>query len=318
MTDDQPDRSQIWNLLNYKTLHATASLMYLLQGMEQVRGRILPAYNGYPPDIRHAAVCPPELSYVDVPLVDNGPGFDLSEVLGREGEAEQLAFKAWVEETYNIVWESDLRNAIRASFAANDAIRPEADPLGDLRLIRNDLVHGAGIASAQRTGKCTVLRWFEPGDPMILTMGHVLDFLNHMSLMNLMGGFMSGASARWFVFPQMRSALEERETPEIVSLRTVFFGADDDGTSAHGICIAFDNGVWANTPIRHPANGTPIPDRMAFMEQTLVDDDGNVRLANGTTFDRRDLYLSGIAVMFGDVPQDDMPPLPGPWFQFRE
>ena len=42
------------------------------------------------------------------------PGFDLSEVLGREGEAEQLAFKAWVEETYNIVWESDLRNAIKA------------------------------------------------------------------------------------------------------------------------------------------------------------------------------------------------------------
>ena len=127
MTDDQPDRSQIWNLLSYKTLHATASLMYLLQGMELVRGRILPAYNGYPPNIRHGAVCPPELSYVDVPLVDNGPGFDLSEVLGREGEAEQLAFKAWVEETYNIVWESDLRNAVKASFAANDAIRPRAE-----------------------------------------------------------------------------------------------------------------------------------------------------------------------------------------------
>ena len=213
MTDDQPDRSQIWNLLNYKILHATASLMYLLQGMELVRGRILPAYNRYPPNIRHGAVCPPELSYVDVPLVDNGPGFDLSDVLGREGEAEQLAFKAWVEETYNIVWESDLRNAIKASFAANDAIRPRADPLGDLRLIRNDLVHGAGIASAQRTGKCTVLRWFEPGDPMILTMGHVLDFLNHMSLMNLMGGFMSGAAASWFVYPQMRRALEGTGNP---------------------------------------------------------------------------------------------------------
>ncbi len=318
MTDDQPDRSQIGNLLNYKTLHATASLMYLLQGMELVRGRILPTYNRVPPNSRHGAVCPPELSYVDIPLVDNGPGFDLNEVLGREGEAEQLAFKAWIEETYNIVWESDLRNVMKASIAANDAIRPRANPWGDLRHIRNDLVHHAGIASAQETGKCTVLRWFEPGDPMILTMGHVLDFLNHMNLMNLMGGFISGAAARWFVYPQMRSALEERETLEIVSLRIVFIGADDDGTSAHGICVAFDNGVWAKTPFRHPANGTPIPDRMAFMEQTLVDDDGNVRLANGTTLDRRDLYLSGIAVMFGDVPQDDKPPLPGPWFQFRE
>ena len=44
------------------------------------------------------------------------------------------------------------------------------------------------IASEEETGKCKVLRWFKPGEPMILGMRHVFDFLNQLGTdVNLFG-----------------------------------------------------------------------------------------------------------------------------------
>lgn len=290
--------------------------MYLLEGMEQVRQRVQVAYDQLAPNVRSMAVCPPVLSYVDIPLVENGPRVDLNDIWGREGDAEQLAFRGWVEEIYNRVWESDLRNAMRASFKAGNAIRPTTVALGDLRHIRHDLVHSSGVASADETGKCAVLKWFRPGDHMLLTMGHVLDFLNEMNMLNTAGGFVSdGAAIRWSVFPPMREARERRPSPKIVSLRVTFIGSHDDGTSDHGIHVAFDNGVWCNIPCKHPNDGTALKDRIARMTQTHVNQDGDVQLYDGTILERRGIYVPGISAIFGNEPQDDKPPLPGPWFR---
>ena len=78
--------------------------MYLLQGMEVVRrGELLP-YNKLPSIQKQYAACFPKLSYVDVPLSLSGIPFDPNDVLRREGDAEQLAFKGWIEQVYNDIW----------------------------------------------------------------------------------------------------------------------------------------------------------------------------------------------------------------------
>lgn len=42
------------------------------------------------------------------------------------------------------------------------------DLWGDLRLLRNSIVHNQGIATSDVTG-CKLIRWFKPGDPITIT-----------------------------------------------------------------------------------------------------------------------------------------------------
>ena len=39
------------------------------------------------------------------------------------------------------------------------------DLLGDIRLLRNDIVHHGGIATKANSGRCKILQWFNDGDP---------------------------------------------------------------------------------------------------------------------------------------------------------
>ena len=143
MEQEQRKRGLFWHEFLYEINRATASLMYLLQGMESVRKTELAPYNGINPEHRQFAASFPKLSYVDVPLCVSGPGFDLNDVLRREGDAEQLAYKGWVEQVY-FLWESRFRNEMNEGLQGPDTIRPEGDAIGDFRLIRNDLIHNNG------------------------------------------------------------------------------------------------------------------------------------------------------------------------------
>ena len=104
------DRSAMLYSFMYEIYRATASLMFLLQGMESLRGTQLRPYDRLPEGERQRAGSFAKLSYVDVPLTLAGASFDLHEVLDREGDAEQLAFKGWIEHIYNHVWEAEFRN----------------------------------------------------------------------------------------------------------------------------------------------------------------------------------------------------------------
>jgi len=42
-----------------------------------------------------------------------------------------------------------------------------------------------GRASAEGSGKCTMLHWFRPGDLMVLDTNHVFDFLNQARMLTL-------------------------------------------------------------------------------------------------------------------------------------
>ena len=94
---------------NTTLYQATASLLFLLQGMETVRARELTPYNALPAVQKTYAACFAKIAYLGVPLSMSGPNSDPNCILRREGEAEQLAFKGWVEQVYNCVWDARYR-----------------------------------------------------------------------------------------------------------------------------------------------------------------------------------------------------------------
>ncbi len=295
----------------YEVYRATASLMYLLQGMESVRAVELALYNRLVPLERARLASHPELSYVDVPLTLSGAAFDANDVLRREGEAEQLAFTGWIERVYNCIWDGGYRNELKWPEA--NAIRPEVDAMGDLRRIRNDLVHNSAVATEEWTGKCKILRWFAPGERMTLGMRHVFDFLNHMALMTRSGGRLAnGSFSSWAVFPDMHESLERSRAVSLVSLRASFVREAEDGCTWHAVTVVFENGVFGNLAVEVPASRGTVRERIDWIEGTRIDEDGNVRYRDGTVEDRRRLYRSAVDGLLGRGRKVEGMFIPGP------
>ncbi len=318
MDDRKSEPGLIWHSFFYEIYAATASLMYLLQGIENLRNSELTPYNNLPSDRRQITPSFPKLSYVGVLLSMFGPGFDLNDVLRREGEAEQLAFKGWVEQVYNHLWEGKFRNELKAGFKGPGIIRPEGDAIGDLRLIRNDLIHNHGVASEEYSGKCTVLKWFEPGEDIVLGMRHVFDFLNQMGLMTTTPGFLShGPAAKWTVFPEMEDALMKGPPPQLVSIRTSMVKEMDDGSSWHCVSVAFENGVFGNFPVEYSSDGSSAGERNEFFGKTHIDEGGNLRFANGVVKDRESLYQEAVQVLLGRGQKIEGLRIPGPAYRIR-
>ena len=249
----------------------------------------------------------------------SGPASDPNRILRREGEAEQLAFKGWVEQVYNCVWDARYRNDLKTMFEGQNIIRPEGDPMGDLRHIRNDLVHKAAVASAAETGKCKVLTWFQPGETMVLGIRHVLDFLNQMGFMTTLPGFLShGPAALWTLFPGMEEALRSTPVPDLVSLRMSFDLELQDGSTRHIASVVFENGVFTNVPIDYAANHRLLTERIDWINETRIDEDGNLRLPSGAVKNRQALYGEAIDSLLHKGPKAGGVGVPGPAFSFRK
>ena len=318
MAEGQRSIGLLWHEFLYDIDRATASLMYLLQGMESVRNSELAQYNKIASAQRQFTPSCPKLTYVGVPLSMSGPGFDLNEVLRREGEAEQLAFKGWVEQVYNHIWEGKYRNELKAALEGGDIIRPEGDPIGDFGHIRNDLIHKQGVASEEETGKCTVLRWFKPGEEIVLGMQHVFDFLNQMGFMTKMPGFLDhGPNAKWTVFPDMEDTLKNRPLPQLVSIRPSMDNVQDDGSSWHIVSVVFENGVFADFPVKYPNDGSTVGERIEFFGKTHIDEAGNLRFTNGVVKDRESLYQEAVQVLLGQGQKIEGLGTPGPAFRIK-
>lgn len=319
MSNSTNDIASLWRSMTYEVYRATASLMYLLQGMETVRERELPPYNRLSPVLQQDLACYPKLSYVDVPPSLSGAPFDPNDMLRREGEAEQLAFKGWVEQVYHYIWEGQYRNELKRAFEGPNAIRPEADVIGDFGYIRNDLIHNRGIATVKETGRCKVLTWFKPGETIILGMRHVFDFLNQMGMMSSFPVVRTdGAVARCMISPDMEDALRNRSTPAIVSLRALMDKNPEDGATYPVVGVVFENGVFVNIRIHGPPDGRSVRERAEFFSQTRIDEDGNVRLADGRVKDRESLYKEAVDALMRKGPKVGGTSIPGPWFKARE
>lgn len=226
-----------FQLLRYQrdALEATNSLIYTLYAINlaHVGLRLIPSDGShrrppYPP-IR----CMPHVAGAGKsPTILTQPG----------GRLEQDAFRTWLTEIYKM-WDSGHRNAIQKAMrlaGVPKAIRPEADPLGDIRLIRNAIVHNSGVADAG-CGKCKVLRWFTPGDRIQLRMSHVLDFLNHMGWLSTE---VFGVDEVFIVWQRDWTHFESvRPAPPFVSARPLIF-EPHDFHHRYAVDVVFEDGVF--------------------------------------------------------------------------
>ena len=225
----------------------------------------------------------------------------------------------WVEQVYNCVWEARYRNDLKTMFEGQNIIRPEGDPIGDLGHIRNDLVHKAAVASADETGRCKVLIWFQPGESMVLGMRHVLDFLNQMGFMTTLPGFLShGPAASWTLFPGMEEALRSAPAPNLVSLRMSLDRELQDGSTWRIASVVFENGVFTNVPINYAADHRSLTERIDWINESRIDQDGNLRLSSGAVKDRQVLYGEAIDSLLHKGPKLEGVGVPGPAYRFRK
>ena len=95
-----------------------------------------------------------------------------------DGPAYQELARQWVVSLY-ATWDESLRPRYAAALGVTtDEVRIPA--FGDLRRIRHDIVHNAGVASVRYSANCEVLQWFEGGDEISLSTQQLLQFIDEL------------------------------------------------------------------------------------------------------------------------------------------
>ena len=306
-----PQIAVAWDALTYEINRATASLLCLLRGMEPVRECVLPWYNSLPEEMRPGVGTPVGPSYLSMAPSLSGASLDLNSMLGEGGETEQLAFTGWIEEVYNSIWEGQYRNQLAEAIKSEGVVleRVGLQALGDIRLIRNDLVHNRRIA--KESARCEFLKWFSAGDPMSLRIAHAFDFLNHMGMQPGRRPMISADSSVVSWVPTMSEKdLLRRPTPNIVSVRVTFLREEEAGPNFYGAIVVFENGVCVQYAFRYAAVAQTADLLQGLAE---VDEDGNLWLG-GTTIDRDQAYRDGVNNIFGsrNAGDTDFGGTPGP------
>ena len=314
MASNDRNRPMLWHAFLFEIDKTTVSLMFLLQSLELLRSSgTLPRVSFPTPGVTAYTGDMPRLPLFGIS--PNFRGMDFNQLLECEGEAEQLAFKGWVEQIYNIAWESNYRNVVRDSFEGDGIIRPRIDAVGDLRLIRNDLIH-TGIASEENCGRCETLKWFDVGDSMVLGMRHVFDFLNQMGLMTT--SLIIGENDAVFSW-DLNSPDDNRRTrvitPKLVSIRTVVDRDRDTGQPLYMMSLVFEDGLFIQTTpeisdITRP-DASEQECRDIFTSAT-IDENGDLKFSTLTCTSAR-LYRWAL-----DAERIRGPSMPGPAMQFRE
>ena len=269
----QQDLANVMMRFRNDVTEATNALIYILYGINLVHltAQGMPS-NSFPvPDYPPLKVLPQ--------VIGNTSLFDRT---APNGPIEQLAFKAWVTEVYDSLWERIYRTTLTQHFReiTPRGIRLEAEVIGDLRLIRNDLVH---TGTAAQCSTCKVLRWFKAGDPMHMRLRHVLDFLNQM-------GWISDAPCligeRAFMWLPSREMLSPTGVPRVASVRAILYGAEES-EYRNGISVVFEDGVHALVRVV-PPDGKPITDGQWM--NTTVDESGDILVPPTYTLRAKELY----------------------------
>jgi hypothetical protein len=95
--------------------------------------------------------------------------------VAQDGPAETRLGHQWIAYVF-AGWQEGFRPRLAACHGC-----PKADlrypVLGDLRHLRNDVIHHRGVATAHNTGRCTVLgHWFAEGEVIRLRDEHFVEF----------------------------------------------------------------------------------------------------------------------------------------------
>ena len=184
--------------------------------------------------------------------------------------------------------------------------------------IRNDLFHNNGTASTECSGKCEILKWFTPGERIVLGTRHVFDFLNQTGVLSL-GHAHDDASrscsfeAYIFDSDGRNRLLQWRPKPKLISVRTQQEGKEAD-PPYKALTVVFDNGLFANAPCQVPDQR-----RWEALGDASVHSDSNLVFADGTIINSDQLYRSAVHEHEPRKPGDERPRLPvsGPPIRFR-
>ena len=230
------------------------------------------------------------------------------------GSMEQMLLKAWVIDIYSR-WESKYRNQLKhENRHIPGAISPLHQVLGDLGHIRNDLFHN-GIAKGDHSGRCEILRWFQVGEWMHLRLRHVFDFLNQMSWLTDSPAVIRDGPGKPSAWHMDRTGELEKPVPALVSVRPFVNPQESDTRYRYGVSIAFENGVFATTPMGPEREETPVPatDRSRKWMTMTVNEAGNLFVPGLVTVSAASLYRSAL-----NKEKYWGPGIPGPWIKFRK
>ena len=288
----------------YDMTKATVALFYLLHGMEIASYMYLEC-----PDGQHKAqqsLAGPRLGHLKTFPAVSTTGLDM---LGPNGEAVQLAFKGWVADIYN-KWEKS-RTKTR-ELLGEKGILVEVDCMGDFRHIRHDLIH-SGSATKDHSGKCRVLKWFKPGERMILTTDHVFDLLNQMNLITppvLISGSSGQRIASWMLTPDaIKPASLEDEQIRFASVR---MDVDTDGeqdSKRYMMSCVFSDGIFGQGTVEVPVE----PEQFL---KGYVDKDGNINYPGGQVLSAGKIYDICYRYLSGD--REDGPGILGPGARYTK
>ena len=240
-----------WMNFRHETMVRTQTLLYVLSGIRayyQVLAKAIVHAHG--PDgldskkAREAVIPFEGLDIRTRPILEGEPLIDR---MSPGGLAEQMAFKSWVSEIYNL-WESRYRTNLKTLTAVPGAIRLRHQVLGDLRQIRHNLVHSeSNLATDDGAGSCKILKWFSTGEIMQLSFNHVLDFLNQMDWLVDRPQVVSTSPIAKLNYWQLNDQIVPAHgdpQPRLVSVRP-FVGEDDDPPLfRYGVSVAFSDGVF--------------------------------------------------------------------------
>ena len=279
----------------YDVNKATVALFYLLQGME-ISSHVFEGSQVMP----GVAAAGPRLCQLRTfPAVSTrGP-----DMLGPSGEAAQIALKGWLVDICNR-WEKS--RAKTRDLLGKEGILVQVDCMGDLRHIRNDLIH-SGFATKEHSGKCEVLKWFKPGEQIVLTTDHVFDLLNQMGFIRLqtqIDGPAGGRTVSWLLAPDaVKPSSQDKKQIRIVSYRMDVDSDGEDGSMRYMLSCVFRDGVFGQGKV-----GVPVSPGQYL--EGCIDKNGNIAFPGGQVLSADKLYDACYDYLSGD--RKDGPGIAGP------
>jgi hypothetical protein len=105
---------------------------------------------------------------------------DLRSAADHNGWLQQWLTDAWIALIF-ARWESHYRPEFARAHGL-DVASVQCDVIGDLRHLRNDVIHHAGVATAANAGRCRAITRFAPGDRILLTPEDVRSLQNVLAV----------------------------------------------------------------------------------------------------------------------------------------
>ena len=140
------------------------AIYFSTQGLWRARHEVMEAIKTDPKGedgTTYVTAGPPEEHPARIYLMWNNRNL-VDEKLGRDGAFAVQLSNSWII-TLVAAWEYRFRQEIAVLLKLPTSNDLTSNEMGDLTLMRNDIVHHHGVATKQNCGRCRSLRWFAEG-----------------------------------------------------------------------------------------------------------------------------------------------------------